>query len=398
MVNADPKKIEDVLTRGVDEVIDKDSLKIKLLSGKQLRVKFGIDPTAPDLHLGHSVPLRKLRQFQELGHKVVFLIGDFTASIGDPSGRSTTRKSLTAGDIKRNMRDYIKQAGKILDLKKVEIRYNSEWYKKNSVPLFLELTSQFTYARLIERDDFQKRIKEDIDISMLEMLYPLLQGYDSFKLKADIEIGGRDQKFNLLMGRKVQRKFGQNEQDIITLPLVEGTDGVKKMSKSYGNYIGLSEAPADMFGKVMSIPDKLIMKYFLCLTDVSSQEINDMRNGQNNPRDNKARLAREIVSLYYGAKVAQTAEREFEKIFRNKELPTDVPTFKATKDKYQILDLLADSKMSSSKGEAQRLVTGGGVEIQIGEDKRKVQDWREEVEVKDQMIIRVGRKFIRIRR
>ena len=393
MINTNSEKIEEVLTRGVEDVIDKDHLRKELMSGRQLRVKFGIDPTSPDLHLGHSIPLRKLRQFQELGHKVILLIGDFTATIGDPSGRSVTRPVLSEKDIKKNMKGYVKQASKILDIRKVEIRYNASWYKRKGAPFLMELASRFTLARVSERDDFQKRIAENTDISVLELLYPLLQGYDSVELRADVEIGGRDQKFNLLMGRKVQKRYDVPEQDVLTLPLLEGIDGVKKMSKSLGNYIGLTELPIQMFGKIMSVPDSLIKKYLELATGLSQQDIDEI--GKNpNPRNQKAILAKEIVKMYYGEKAAVAAENEFNKVHRDKELPTDIPTFATEKKDYFILDLLFDTKLASSKKEARRLVEGNGVSV----NDSKIQNWREEVKLEDGMIIKVGsRKFIKIK-
>jgi len=401
MTNTNPQKIDEVLTRGVDEVIDKDHLEKELKSGRQLRVKFGIDPTSPDLHLGHSIPLRKLRQFQDLGHKVILLIGDFTATIGDPSGRTTQRKQLTEKEVKANMKDYVKQAGKILNLKKAEIRYNSEWYGKKGAMFLMELASKFTVARVIERDDFKQRLKDDVDISMLELTYPLLQGYDSVELKADVEIGGRDQKFNLLMGRKVQKRYDMPEQDIMTFPLLEGVDGSKKMSKSLGNYIGLTEVPAQMYGKIMSIPDELMWKYFNLLTNVSSEEIKQIKEDKQklliSPINIKARLAREIISVFHSEKEAQNAEEEFNKIFRNKELPSDMPIFKTDKKVYPILDLLFDSKLVSSKSEAKRLVEQNAVEIQTGEKKEKVNDWKKEISLENGTIIKVGsRRFVKV--
>jgi len=402
MVDTNPQKVEEILNRGVDEVIDKDHLEKELKSGRQLRIKFGIDPTSPDLHLGHSIPLRKLRQFQNLGHKVILLIGNFTAMIGDPSGRSTQRPMLTEKMVKQNLRDYINQAGKILDIKKTEIRYNNDWYKKKGAAFLMELSSKFTLARIAERDDFKKRIKEDVDISMLELTYPLLQGYDSVELKSDVEIGGRDQKFNLLMGRKVQKRYDMPEQDIITLPLLEGIDGVKKMSKSLGNYIGLSEIPQQMYGKLMSIPDELMWKYFDLLTDLSIDQIDELKEKQQknliSPINLKAKLAKEIVRIYHGEKNAEIAEQEFEKVFRNKELPSDIPVFETDKNNHSIIDLLVDSKLAPSKNEAKRLVEGGGVQVLNGDVKEKIVDWKKEVTLDDEMIIKVGsRKFVRIK-
>ncbi|MBU2540020.1 tyrosine--tRNA ligase [Patescibacteria group bacterium] len=396
MINTNQEKIKELLERGVDEVIEKESLNKKLKSGKQLRVKFGIDPTAPDLHLGHSVALRKLRQFQELGHKIVFLIGDFTATIGDPSGRTTQRAKLTEKQVKQNMKDYIKQAGKILDIKKTEIRYNNEWYKKKGAMFLMDLSSKFTLARVAERDDFKKRIKEDVDISMLELIYPLLQGYDSVELKSDVEIGGRDQKFNLLMGRKVQKRYNMAEQDIMTLPLLEGVDGVKKMSKSLGNYIGFTEVPFQMFGKVMSVPDELMWKYFNLLTDLSSEEIKKIKEEKQrfliSPRDIKARLAKEIVILYHGEKAAEKAEDEFNKVFRDKQAPTEISTIKLADESIAIsdtsTDLVFNLGLADSKSEAKRLIMQGAVDF----DGKVQTDWKAKPDIKKGMVIKVGRK------
>ncbi len=391
------KKIERLLKKGVAEIIDEKSLYKKLISGKKLRVKFGIDPTSPDLHLGHSIALRKLRDFQELGHQVIFLIGDFTAKIGDPSGRKTTRKPLTDEEIKKNMKDYVKQAGKILDMKKVKVHYNSEWYKGKDMEFLMTLASYFTVSRLLERDDFQKRLKENIDITLLETIYPLLQGYDSVALKADVEIGGTDQKFNLLVGRKMQRKFNQSEQDIITVPLLEGTDGKRKMSKSYGNYIAFKDSPLEMFGKIMSIPDALLWKYFELLTDVPEDQIEELKKlASKNPvylMEAKKRLAREIVAMYHNKKSSITAEKEFEKIFSKKELPSKIPEVKIKEKNLPILDLLVKTKLVPSKSEAKRLVLQRGVKI----DGKVQDDWRKNIEIKKGMVLKIGkRKFVKI--
>ena len=391
-INTDPKKIERVLTRGVAEVISRKHLEKRLRAGEKLRVKFGIDPTAPILHLGHSVPLRKLREFQELGHQIVFLIGDFTAMIGDPSARFALRKPLTEKEIKKNMRDYTKQAAKILNMKKVELRYNSEWYKKKGATFLMDLTSRFSYARLIERDEFKKRMERGIDISMLELIYPLLQGYDSVELRADLEMGGTDQKFNLLMGRKVQKKYNQPQQDILTVPLLEGIDGVRKMSKSYNNYIALCEAPLKMYGKIMSIPDTIIWHYFILLTDLPLKEIEKMKKEVYqtilNPRDAKARLAKEIVTIYHGKKAALRAEQEFNKIFKEKKLPLKIPKIKIKERALNILDLLVKTKLASSKSEAKRLIFQKGVKI----DGILQKDWQESVRIAKGMVIQVGKR------
>jgi len=393
------KKIEELLNKGVDEVINKNHLEKRLKSGEKLRVKFGIDPTSPDLHLGHSIPLRKLKQFQDLGHKVIFLIGDFTARIGDPSGRAERRKPLSEKQIKENMKDYIKQAAKILDIKKVEIRYNSEWYEKKGALFLFDLTSRFTVARVMERDDFKRRIKEDIDIGVLEIIYPLMQGYDSVELGADVEVGGRDQKFNLLMGRRVQKKYGQPQQDIITLPLLEGTDGVRKMSKSYKNYISLTEPPLKMHGKIMSIPDTIIWKYFKLLTDSPPKDIEDLKNKVQylrilSPKDAKIKLAKEIVTIYHGKKAALAAEKEFERVFKEKKLPEKIAGVKIREKDLSLLDLLVKSGLASSKSEAKRLILQKGVKI----DGKVQNDWRKIIETKKGLIIQVGRrKFAKLR-
>lgn len=396
-VATDKKLIDELLSRGVDEVIVKTHLERRLKRGDKLRVKFGIDPTSPDLHLGHSVPLRQLKQFQELGHQVIFLIGDFTAMIGDPSGRTALRKPLTRGQIRKNMKDYVKQAGKILNIKKIEVRYNSEWYDKKKADFIMDISSRFTVARLMERDDFKRRMKEDVDISMLEVTYPLLQGYDSVALKADVEIGGTDQKFNLLMGRKVQKRYSQPQQDIITVPLLEGTDGARKMSKTYKNWIRLTEEPFKMYGKIMSIPDVLLWKYLKLLTNVSLEEIEETKEGVRKvvvkPRDVKARLAREVVSIYHSKASALKAEKEFNRVFKEHKIPTKIKSYKLREKSLDILTLLTKTKLAPSKAEAKRLVEQGGVKV----DGKVIKDWKKEISVKSNMILQVGkRRFIKL--
>lgn len=389
-------KIKELLSRGVEEVIVRESLEKKLKSGRQLRVKFGIDPTAPDIHLGHTVALRKLKQFQDLGHKIVLIIGDFTAMIGDPSGRSETRKPLTKKEVKNNLKNYLTEAGKIINIKKAEVNYNSKWFGKNVEPI-LELSRAGSIQQVLHRADFQKRISEGRDITLLEALYPLFQGYDSVKVEADVEIGGTDQKFNLLMGRQIQRHFGSEEQDVITLPLLEGTDGARKMSKSYGNYIGVAENPNDMLGKIMSLPDELIAKYFLLCTDTSEANVkvmeSDMKSGKLNPRDAKLNLAFEIVKNYHGEKKAQKVKEEFINIFSKKELPTDIEEFKLKKTKINIVDLLLSCEAVKSKGEAKRLVEQRGIKI----NDKVIEGWDGEIEFKGGEILQVGkRKFLKI--
>ena len=376
----------DLLTRGVVEVIEKEHLEAALrqAQGKKLRVKFGIDPTAPDLHLGHTVPLRKLRQFQDAGHQAVLIIGDFTARIGDPTGRSEERKPLTEKQVKANLKEYLKQAGKILNIKKLEVHHNSKWFLKEGVAPILELSRAGSIQQVL-------RLDEGHDITMLEMMYPLFQGYDSVKVKADLEIGGTDQKFNLLMGRRVQRHFGVSEQDILTLPLLEGTDGVKKMGKSYGNYIGLAEEPAAMFGKVMSIPDELTVKYAELLTDLS---IEDMESSvKSDPRSSKMKLAREIVEMYHNKKAALGAEDEFVRVVSNKEAPSDVKSQKLNVKSLALIDLLMETKLATSKSEARRLIEQGGVRI----DGEKQTDSAKVVEFEEEILLQVGKhKFLKI--
>ena len=395
----DEKLIEEVLTRGVDEVIEKEHLKKILLSGEKLRIKLGIDPTSPDLHLGHTVPLRKLRQFQDLGHQVIFLIGDFTALIGDPSGKNETRKMLTKDQIKENLKDYQEQAKKVLDMNKVEVRFNSEWFGKMGSSFLFELASKFTVARILERDDFKKRMKEDIDISMMEIMYPLMQGYDSVALEADVELGGTDQKFNLLMGRKVQRRYEKKEQDVITVPLLEGTDGVQKMSKSLGNYVGLFEKPNDMFCKIMSIPDTLILKYIKLLTDISGEEIEKMQDFTKtkfeNPRDAKIRLAEEIVIMYHSKEDATKAKDYFIRTVSNKEIPENIEVVLSPAPSISVIDYIMETGLIKSRSDARRLIEQGGLEI----DGKKIEDWKFVLDKNfDGKVIKVGKKdFVRIK-
>ena len=346
----DEKKIDEVLSIGVEEIIEKEHFINALKSGRRLNIKFGIDPTMPDLHLGHSVPLRQLRAFQDLGHLAILIIGDATAMIGDPSGRSETRKILSTAEVKKNMKNYLKQAEKILDKKNTKVVYNSKWLNSNMMTI-LELSKAGSIQQILHRSDFRKRIENDQDITMLEMLYPLLQGYDSVMVKADLEMGGTDQKFNLLTGRRVQRYFKMAEQDILTLPLLEGTDGVKKMSKSYGNYIALDEKPESMYGKIMSVPDSLVVKYFNLCTSIPNSEIPKSEN----PRDLKMRLAFEIVKIYHGEKKAQEAQENFIKTFQKKEIPEEMEEIKTNTGEL-LSEILVKNKILISKGEWRRLV------------------------------------------
>jgi len=399
MINTNSQKIEEVLTRGVDEVIDKENLEKKLASGKQLRIKLGIDPTSPNIHIGRAIPLLKLKDFQELGHKIVLIIGDFTGVIGDTSDKDSERPMLDEKVIKQNMKTYVKQAEKIIDIKKCEVRHNSEWLKKLNYHEIGRQAENFSLNEFISRENIKKRLDAGKRISLRELMYPLMQGYDSVAIKADVEIGGTDQRFNLLAGRELQRYYKQNAQDIITNPLIEGLDG-RKMSSSWGNTVNLFDSADEMFGKIMSLNDKFILKYFTLVTRISLQEIekykNEIESGKN-PRDIKAKLAEEIVRMYHGEKEAQKAGEEFNKVHRDKELPSDMPVFETDKKSYLILDLLFDAKLVSSKNEAKRLVEGNAVEIIIGERKTKITDWKKEINLENEMVIKVGsRRFNKI--
>ncbi len=391
----DEKRIDEVLNIGVEEIIEKEHLIKVLKSGRQIRVKFGIDPTMPDLHLGHSVPLRKLRQFQELGHRAVLIIGDSTAMVGDPSGRSETRKMISVSDVKKNMKNYLKHASNILDIKKTEVHYNSEWLDNNMMTI-LELSKAGTIQQVLHRSDFKKRIENNQDITLLEVLYPLLQGYDSVAIKSDLEIGGTDQKFNLLMGRRVQRFYQMPEQDILTLPLLEGIDGVKKMSKSLGNYISLDEKPNDMFGKIMSIPDNLIIKYMKLCTDISFTEIEQIENGFKNqslnPRDAKVKLAVAVVKIYHGEKKAKGAEENFINTFQKKEIPDEMEEIKCGVGKY-LSEVLVENKILASKSEWRRLVEGNAVHNLL--TKQNITD--SNYKILENLTLKIGKKrFLKI--
>jgi tyrosyl-tRNA synthetase len=392
----DQEKIKEILIRGVERIVDSEHLKNRLLSGEKLRIKFGIDPTASEIHLGNAVVMRKLGDLQDLGHQVIFLIGDYTAKIGDPSGRNSTRPILSDKEIAANMATYKKQAAKILDLKKIEIRHNSEWLGKMKTSDIFSLMQMTSLNRILEREDFSQRLKNQSSVSLSELLYPLFQGYDSVALKSDVELGGQDQLLNMLMGRELQGKFKQAPQDVMTFSLLEGLDGVKKMSKSYGNYVGITFAPNDMFGKVMSIPDNLILKYFTLCTDLSLANINKLEEklkAGENPRNLKAQLAKEIVKIYHGEKRAEQAEQEFDKIFKEKEMPSEMQTYNMEHGTYNITELLVKTKIAPSKSEAQRLIEQGAVRINNQVEK----DWRKEIKIESGMIVHVGkRKFIRL--
>jgi tyrosyl-tRNA synthetase len=388
----------DLLLRGVDEVISVEDLERKLERSrrehKPLIVKEGFDPTAPDLHIGHTVQIRKLKQFQELGHRVVFLIGDFTGRVGDPSGRSKTRPPMTGEDIERNAATYREQVFKILDPQKTEIRFNSEWLGALSPYDFLRLTSHYTVARMLERDDFEKRYRSNQPIAILEFMYPLLQAYDSVALQADVELGGTDQKFNLLLGRTLQEHFNLEPQVCLMLPLLLGTDGTEKMSKSLDNYIGIHESPQQIYGKTLSIPDQLIIPYFTLATDLPKAEIahmdSAMKAGTLNPRDAKRRLARELVTLYGSSAAAQRAEEEFDRVFARKEVPDAIADFVIVPHiEHALAKLIVDAGGAKTNSEARRLIEAGGVRL----DGEKVSDATLRIKLDKAVLLKVGKRF-----
>ncbi len=391
----------EVFKENLVELISERELTAKLEASfknkRPLRIKYGADPSAPDLHLGHTVPLRKLRSLQDLGHTVVFIIGDFTARIGDPSGMSATRPLLTEEQVKANAKTYQEQVFRILDKKKTEVRYNSEWLGTMRPEDFLKLTAQYTVARILERDDFSKRYKVGEPISVVELLYPLMQGHDSVEIKSDIEIGGTDQKFNLLVGRELQKTDGQESQVVMTLPLIEGLDGVQKMSKSLGNHIALKDNPREMFGKVMSIPDTMMERYYRYTAALSSQEVADvlerLKSGELHPRDAKAQLAERIVSLFHSESEGKNARIEFDEIFKNKGMPDEIPTVKIGRKTIDIVSLLVEAKLVASKSEARRLMEQGGVKI----GHEKITDPKAVITIGAPFVLQCGkRKFSRI--
>jgi tyrosyl-tRNA synthetase len=350
------------LARGTVEVISPAELAAKLALERPLRIKLGMDPTAPDLHLGHSLTLRKLRDFQDAGHTVIFLVGDFTAMIGDPTGRSETRKPLSREQITYNANTYRSQAFKILDSERTEVRFNSEWMNDLGVRKLIEIAAKLSVARLLERDDFEKRLGNQEPLFLHELLYPLIQGYDSVALEADIEIGGTDQKFNMLVGRELQRHFDQPPQVVMTMPLLEGLDGERKMSKSYGNYVGLTDSPEDMYGKLMSVPDKLMARYYELLTDSTPEEIAAVKSGATHPMEAKKRLARKIVNEYHGEEGARRAEQYFESKFQRREIPQSTPVYRIQEDLW-ICELMKQLQFTPSTSEARRLVSQGAVRV-----------------------------------
>ena len=390
-----------IMKRNTVEVIEESELKEKigksLSTNTPLRIKYGIDPTAPDIHLGHTVPIKKLKEFQDMGHKVLFLIGDFTAKIGDPTGRNETRPMLSSGQIKSNLSRYREQAGRILDLDKTEFVYNSDWLSVLNLEDIVRLTSVFTIARILERDDFSKRYKENKPIFLQEFLYPLMQGYDSVELKADIEIGATEQKFNLLAGRTMQEAAGQSKQIVITMPILVGTDGKMKMSKTYNNHVPIETSPQDMFGRVMSVTDGAMEEYYRLLTGVEERVFKNLIGV--NPRQAKAKLAAEIVKDYFGERKAEEAGREFDRIFKERRAPSDIREFAVKTDLQDapgatLIDIMCVSGLASSRSEARRLVSQKAVKL----DERVLEDASGVLEFKDGQVLKVGkRKFIRLK-
>ena len=402
-MNKNIKEQLNILKRGTVEIIPEEGLEKKLQRSlrdrKPLIIKAGFDPTAPDIHLGHSVLLQKMRQFQELGHRIVFLIGDFTAMIGDPSGQNEMRKPMTRDEIIKNAETYKDQVFKILDAKKTEVRFNSEWFLKMTPLEFIELASRQTVARTLERADFKKRYTEGRDINLLEFYYPLFQGYDSVALSADVELGGTDQKFNLLMARTIQERYGKEPQVVMTLPLLEGIDGTEKMSKSLGNYIGITDPPMEAFGKIMSISDDLMWRYYELLSNLSTAEIKGLKakvkEGSLHPMEVKARLAEEIVGRFHSQEDAKKAHEEFDSVFSRREVPKDIPIVEIKcKDESILLPfLLVEAGLCSSRSEARRLIQQGGVDV----DGRRAKDINEKLPVKGKCLLKVGkRKFCKV--
>ena len=386
--------IDYILKRGVAEIISESSLRARLNSGKSLRLKMGFDPSKPDLHLGHAVGMRKLRQLQDLGHTVVLIVGDWTAQIGDPSGRDEARTMLTAEQVQVNAQTYMDQFFMIVDRSKTEVRWQSEWFGKFTLADVFHVTKQFTFADMMEHETFDKRVKEGKPLTLIELMYPVLQAYDSIPTEADVEFGGMDQKFNILAGRQLQERLGKTPQEVFLVPLIVGTDG-RKMSKSFGNSIDQASPASDMYGKVMSLVDNVIVEYFRLLTDVPDAELAEMQrailSGSVNPRDLKMRLARDIVTQFHRADAARQAEAEFVQVFQKHELPTDMATF-AMKQPMSVIDLIMAADLAPSRSEARRLITQGGVRL----DDTTVEKIDATIPARDG-VLRVGRrKFVRL--
>lgn len=396
MINTNPKKIEEVLSKGVSQILPgKKGLK-GLMRKRKIKLYLGIDPTSPNIHLGNAVCLRKLKEFQNLGHEIIFLIGSFTAQVGDPSERDKKRKPLTLSQIKENMAAYKKQVAKILDISKVKVKYNSNWLTKLKFKDLIVLASHFTTSRLLERDMFQERLKKGREVWLSELLYPLMQGYDSVAMNVDLEIGGTEQTFNMLVGRKLQRIYNKKEKFILTVPLLAGLDG-RKMSKTYNNVVNLTDEPNEMYGKIMSLKDNLITHYFELCVGSPEAEIKKMEKmlklKKVNPRDLKAKLAKEIVRIYYGIRAAKKAEQDFNRVFKEKRLPLKIERIKIKEKELNILVLLLKTKKVASKSEAKRLILQRAIKI----DKVLKENWRETVKIKKGSVIKIGKKkFIKI--
>ncbi len=395
-----------IIRRGTEEIVPEEELVAKLkkaiLENKPLKIKLGLDPTAPDIHLGHTVVLQKLRQFQDLGHQVIIIIGDFTGRIGDPTGKSETRKQLTEKEVLENAETYKEQIFKVLDINRTEVVFNSKWLASLTFEDVIALAAKVTVARMLEREDFSNRYKNNKPISIHEFFYPLMQGYDSVALEADVELGGTDQKFNLLMGRTLQKEYGQEPQIALTMPILEGLDGVQKMSKSLGNYIGINEPPIEIYGKTMSLSDDLIIRYYELVTSLELKEIENLKNQMQaglNPRDVKMKLARQLVTQYYGEDAADAAEAHFKKVFQKRDLPDDMPEVGVNGDmledgKVWLPKLIVHAGLTSSTSEARRLIKQGAVKV----DDERIDDVDCHLQAKEGMVLRVGkRRFARVK-
>ncbi|PKL46903.1 MAG: tyrosine--tRNA ligase [Planctomycetes bacterium HGW-Planctomycetes-1] len=388
------------LKRGTVEIFNENELAERLAEAakekRQLRIKLGMDPTAPDIHLGHTVVMRKMRQFQDMGHKAVLIIGDYTARIGDPTGQNTTRPMLSGDQIDKNAKTYIEQAGKVLDTAKdkLEVKYNGEWLEKMSLMELIQLAAKKTIAQMLQRDSFKQRLQNDVDVYTHEFIYPLMQGYDSVMVKADVELGGTDQTFNNLVGRDIQRAYGQKAQIVITMPILVGLDGTEKMSKSKGNYIGVTDSPKDMFGKVMSISDEMMENYYTLLTDIPAEKIKELVNPQKtHPKEAKVLLGKTIIKQFYDEAAAESAAAEFEKVFAQKQIPQDIPEVKISGESVTAAKLLSACELVASGGEAKRLIAGGGMTI----DGEKITDPNKAITPKNGMIVRAGKlKFAKL--
>ncbi|MEN6643390.1 MAG: tyrosine--tRNA ligase [Armatimonadia bacterium] len=394
-----PKEQLELLRFNSIDFVCEEELLAKLEQGRPLRIKYGADPSAPDLHLGHSVPMRRLRQFQELGHTIVFIIGDFTARIGDPSGKSKTRPMLTQEQVEENARSYAAQVGQILDIEKAELHYNSTWLNGLGVDGMLKLCSHYTVARMLERDDFCKRMKEEVPISVVELLYPLTQAYDSVAVKADVELGGTDQLFNFLVGRDIMRAYGLPPQVVMTWPLLVGTDGSDKMSKSLGNYVGITDAPGQMYGKLMSVPDAAMPMYYELLLDYTkaqaAQLMADIEQGSLHPKQAKSELAKRIVTTYHSQGAAEDAAAEFDKVFAQGELPTEMPDIEVSRGDFEgetiwLVKVLLTAGFATSNGEGRRLIRGGGVKV----DGQTITDEMAQVSLHGGEVVQVGKRRV----